>query len=52
MIPEKYRVTSWAKTSSKGFTGGPVVKNPPANAGDMDLIPDLGRFHSLKNQYL
>ena len=25
--------------------GGPVVKNPPANAGDMDLIPGLGRFH-------
>ena len=42
MIPEKYRVTSWAKTSSKGFPGGPVVKNPPANAGDMDLIPAYG----------
>jgi len=22
-----------------------VVKNPPASAGDMGLIPDLGRFH-------
>ena len=21
-----------------------MVKNPPANAGDMDLIPGLGRF--------
>ena len=23
--------------------GGPVVKNPPANAGNMDLISGLGR---------
>ena len=27
------------------FPGGPAVKNPLANAGDMGLIPDLGRFH-------
>ena len=27
------------------FPGGPVVKNPPANAGDMSSIPGLGRFH-------
>ena len=26
-----------------GFPGGSVVKNPPANAGDADLIPELGR---------
>ena len=26
-----------------GFCGGPVVKNPPANAGDMGLSPGLGR---------
>ena len=24
------------------FPGGPVVKNPPSNAGDMDSIPDRG----------
>ena len=24
------------------FPGGPVVKNPPANAGDMGSIPGLG----------
>ena len=24
---------------------GPVVKNPPANAGDTGLIPGLGRSH-------
>ena len=23
----------------RGFLGGAVVENPPANAGDMDLIP-------------
>ena len=28
-----------------GFPGGSVVKNPPANAGDVGLIPALGRFH-------
>ena len=25
-----------------GFSGGPVVKNPPANAGDPSLIPGPG----------
>ena len=29
----------------QGFPGGSMVKNPPANAGDTDLIPDLGRSH-------
>ena len=27
----------------KGFPGGSVVKNPPANAGDPGSIPGLGR---------
>ena len=27
------------------FLGGPVVKNPPANGGDMGSIPGPGRFH-------
>ena len=26
-----------------GFPDGSVVKNPPTNAGDMGLIPGLGR---------
>jgi len=26
-----------------GFLGGSVVKNPPAKAGDMGLVPGLGR---------
>ena len=26
----------------RDFPGGPVVKNPPSNAGDMGLIPGQG----------
>ena len=29
------------------FPGGPVVNNPPANAGDTGLIHDLRRFYML-----
>ena len=29
-----------------GFPGGLVVKNQPANAGDMGLIPGPGRSHT------
>ena len=36
------------KTGIGDFTGGPVVKNLPANAGDMGLITGLGRFHMLQ----
>ena len=28
---------------NKDFPGVPEVKNPSANAGDVDLIPDPGR---------
>ena len=31
--------------SSWGFPGGSVIKNLPANAGDMGLIPGLEVFH-------
>ena len=27
-----------------GFSGGSVVKNPPANAGDTGSVPRLGRY--------
>ena len=30
-------------TTTLGFPDGSVVKNPPANTGDTDLIPELGR---------
>ena len=32
-----------AKKGKMGFTGGSVVKNPPANAGDTGSIPGSGR---------
>jgi len=35
------------KLICRGFPAGLVVKNPPANAGDMGSIPDLGRSHML-----
>ena len=34
---------------NQGFPGGAVVKNPPANAGDMCSIPGLGRSHMLQS---
>ena len=33
----------WWDWNRIGFPGGSVVKNPPANAGDTDLIPGSGR---------
>ena len=32
-----------------GFPGGSVVKNPPANAGDMGLILGLGKSSGKEN---
>ena len=34
-------------TVNGDFPDGPVLKNPPANAGDRGSIPGLGRFHVL-----
>jgi len=36
---------SASKDIMKDFPGGSMVKNPPANAEDMSLIPGLGRSH-------
>ena len=33
------------KHKVRGFPGGAVVKNPPANAGDMGSSPGPGRYH-------
>ena len=33
----------------EGFPGGAVVKNLPANAGDMGSSPGLGRSHMLRS---
>ena len=32
------------KTENMGFPGGAVVKNPPANAGDMGSSPGPGKI--------
>ena len=34
------------------FSGGAVVKNPPANAGDMGSSPGLGRSHKVASEQL
>ena len=39
-----YPLKQW---SLRDFPGGSVVKNPPANVGDLGLTPDLGRSHML-----
>ena len=39
------------KKMISGFTGGPVVKTLPANAGDTGLITGLGRFLLLQGNY-
>ena len=33
------------KNLERDFPGAAVVKNPPANAGDMGLIPSPGSSH-------
>ena len=33
------------KAKEGNFSGGPVIKNLPADAGVMSSIPDLGRSH-------
>ena len=33
------------KSKLRDFPGGAVVKNPPANAGDMGSSPGPGRSH-------
>ena len=38
-----------SRKKSGDFPGGTVVKNPPANAGDMGFIPGLGRSHMLQS---
>ena len=39
------------RTQGQGFPGGTVVKNPPANAGDMGSSPAPGRSHMPRSNY-
>ena len=48
----QYRKFSfWGKKEAQDFPGGTVVKNPPANAGDMGSSPSLGRFHMSRSNW-
>ena len=38
---------AYSRKEVEDFPGDSVVKNLPANAGDMGSIPGLGRFHML-----
>ena len=38
------------KQASRDFSGGAVVKNPPANAGDTGWGPGPGRSHIAAEQ--
>ena len=42
---ESLRSTCLVNNHREDFPGGPVVKNPPANAEDTGFIPGPGRFH-------
>ena len=44
-VNEKKKKKKEQNFLNPGFPGGLVVKNLPANAGDMGLIPGLGRSH-------
>ena len=39
------RVRQGFKKGRWGFPGDLVVKNPPTNAGDINSIPNPGRYH-------
>ena len=39
------------KTTTSGFSGGTVVENLPANAGDTGSSPGLGRSHMLRSNW-
>ena len=40
-----FKTKYFSKTGTRGFPGGAVVENLPANAGDMGSSPGLGRSH-------
>ena len=43
--PKDTALLNGYKNKTQGFPGGAVVENLPANAGDMDSSPGLGRSH-------
>ena len=47
VIPIKHFQLNF-KSYFRGIPGSLVVESPPANSGDTDSIPDLGRTHMLQ----
>lgn len=47
VIPIKHFQLNF-KSYFRGIPGSLVVESPPANSGDTDSIPDLGRTHILQ----
>ena len=41
----------WIKKMWRGFPGGAMVENLPANAGDMGSSPGLGRSHMPRSDW-
>ena len=48
---EEYVLKQGLRDNDRGFPGGAVVENPPANAGDMGSSPGLGRSHMLRSSW-
>ena len=46
---ERYKEWPQDFTHTHNFSGGPVLKNRPANAGDVGLIPGPRRAHQLQS---
>ena len=44
-FPQLSVVLTLRKLIFRGFSGGPVVKHLPGNAGHLGLIPGPGRSH-------
>ena len=45
IIGPKPCLSRGSESQRQDFPGGPAVNNQPANAGNTDSIPGLGRFH-------
>ena len=42
----------FSTSKMRGFPGGPLVKKPPTNVGDMDLTPVSGKSHMLHGNHV
>ena len=40
--PDRTEIFRWLLKNERDFPGGPLVKNPPSNAGDAHSIPGQG----------